>query len=210
MTDLARYAATGGVDFVMMYAAHDAFNRDLARLADAARTKAADDPALLATWTMFTRQLHLHHATEDATLWPMVRSCIVDPREAAILDAMEAEHATLDPLIASVDEAVRLTDPDALRAGLSRLGTGLSAHMRHEETEALPLIERRIGQEGWDGFAQGIRRAQGLRGIAVYLPWVLDDAAETVRAAVLGVLPPPARLVYRLRWEPRHRRAVHL
>ena len=205
-----RGAARGSVDFTMMYVAHDAFGRDLAQLAAAARDGRADTPAVVSTWTLFTRQLHVHHNTEDTTLWPLVRAAIVDPLDSAILDAMEAEHASLDPLLASVDDAMRRGDAGALATRLDRLIVSLSAHTRHEEDEALPLVEQLIGQPGWDRFGAGIRRVQGIRGGAVYVPWVLDRAPDHVGRAVRRLLPVPVRLLYRLAWEPRYRKAEHL
>jgi hypothetical protein len=205
-----RSAARGSVDFTMMYAAHDAFGRDLAQLAAAARDGRVGTPAVVNTWELFVRQLHIHHNTEDTSLWPLVRAAAVDPRDAAILDAMESEHASLDPLLASVDEAVRGGDASALVTGLDELASNLSAHTRHEEDEALPLIERRIGQAGWDRFGEGIRQVQGIRGGAVYVPWVLDRAPDHVGRAVRRQLPVPVRVLYRLAWESRYRKAEHL
>jgi iron-sulfur cluster repair protein YtfE (RIC family) len=205
-----RDAAHGRVDFVMMYAAHDAFNRDLTRLADAVRGNRADTPAAAGTWEMFTRQLHVHHTTEDTSLWPPVRAAITQPRDAAVLDAMESEHAALDQLIESVGDALRRRDRNALGARLEQLAAGLAAHTRHEEDEALPIVDRRIGQAGWDRFGKDIRRVQGISGAAVYLPWVLDGAPDHVGRAVLGILPPPVRVIYRRLWEPRYRKAEHL
>jgi hypothetical protein len=47
----------GGVDFTLMYASHDAFTRDLQRLAAAAGAGQTADPAVKAGWAMFTKQL---------------------------------------------------------------------------------------------------------------------------------------------------------
>jgi iron-sulfur cluster repair protein YtfE (RIC family) len=205
-----RDRARGRVDFVMMYAAHDAFKRDLTRLADAVRGDSADTPAAAGTWDMFTQQLHVHHTTEDKSLWPLLRAAVTQPRDAAVLDAMESEHATLDPLIESVGDALRRRDRNELGPRLDRLTAGLTAHMRHEEDEALPIVDRCIGQAGWDRFGKDIRRAVGISGARLYLSGVLDGAPEHVQRAVLGILPPPARVIYRRRWEPRYRKAVHL
>jgi hypothetical protein len=35
-----------------------------------------------------------------------------------------------------------------------------------------------------------------------YLPWVLNGASADMRTKVLGLLPPPARVLYRRVWEP--------
>jgi hypothetical protein len=51
------------------------------------------------------------------------------------------------------------------------------------------------------------KAAGGIRGGAEYLPWVLDDASAEMTAKVLGLLPPPARLLYRRVWQPRYARA---
>ncbi|MBF6228660.1 hypothetical protein IU470_26580 [Nocardia abscessus] len=54
------------IDFTIMYATHDAFRRDLTRLATAAAAGHADAPGIHAGWANFTRQLHVHHTVEDA------------------------------------------------------------------------------------------------------------------------------------------------
>ena len=44
------------------------------------------------------------------------------------------------------------------------LGESLGYHnMRHEENEALPLVETFLGPEGWAAFGRAIRKTQGLR-----------------------------------------------
>jgi hypothetical protein len=53
-----RAGIAGGIDFTMMYIAHDAFNRDLDRLLAAADADRAQSPAAVATWQSFSRQLH--------------------------------------------------------------------------------------------------------------------------------------------------------
>jgi iron-sulfur cluster repair protein YtfE (RIC family) len=204
-----RTAQSGRVDFTMMYVAHDAFRRDLARLVDAAKAGTAGSPEAKATWAMFSRQLHTHHEAEDASLWPRVRATRLSNADEALLDAMEDEHDRLDPLLERLDASFAGDEPDLL--ALDELALLLETHMRHEETEALPLVERAIGQAGWDGFGRAIRTAQGgLKAGAAYLPWVLDGAPDPARARVLKVLPPPARALYRLSWEPKYKRSPHL
>ena len=82
--------------------------------------------------------------------------------------------------------------------------------MRHEEEAALPLVELRLGQAGWDAFARYIRERGGIKAGAVYFPWVLDGAAEDTRSRVLNMLPGPARLLYRRSWEPKYRSSERL
>ena len=199
------------VDFTMMYVAHDAFNRDLGRLLRAARAGQAHSPEAQATWAMSSRQLHTHHTAEDTSLWPRVRAVDLDAEDLAVLDAMEEEHGRLDPLLERIDAAIGRADPSALVGDLGDLSTLLAGHMRHEEEAALPVVERRIGAAGWAAFGQDVRAAQGgLKAGRQYLTWVLDGVAEPARSAVLGVLPPPVRLLLRRVWEPAYRRSVHL
>ena len=205
-----RNGRTGSVDFTMMYAAHDAFNRDLARMEDALTRERTISPAFAATWRTFSHQLHTHHTAEDAALWPKLRAAS-EYDEQPILDDMEAEHGALDPLLAAIDTALEDGDTDSLDSALINLGDGLSAHMVHEESEALPLLERRLGKAGWDDFGKHIRsQVGGLAGAAEYLPWVLEGADADVQRRILGLLPAPARVVYRRIWQPRYRKAVRL
>jgi hypothetical protein len=120
---------------------------------------------------------------------------------------MEAEHADIDPLIEEIDTAFDTRDVRAAQSGARHLRAGLTDHMQHEEREALPLVERYLGEAGWAEFGGQVRRANGgLRGGATYLPWVLDGADPAVRSHFLALLPAPARLLYGKLWEPAYRR----
>jgi iron-sulfur cluster repair protein YtfE (RIC family) len=205
-----RTAHAGEVDFTMMYVAHDAFNRDLTRLLAAARAGSGFSPAALATWQLFSRQLHTHHTAEDTALWPRLRAAVEAEEERSLLADMEAEHAELDPRLERIEAALADRVAGQLVTELEGLAAGLAAHMRHEEDAALPLVERRIGAAGWKAFGDEIRdRNGGLKGGALYLPWVLDGATEDVTGRVLQLLPPPARLLYR-GWERKYRKAGRL
>lgn len=206
-----RMAVAGQVDFTMMYIAHDAFNRDMVRLVNAAERGDGLSPAAVATWQLFSKQLHTHHTAEDTAIWPRLRAAVTDPAEVRILDEMEAEHAALDPRVEQIDAAVAHRNEAALATELNTLGQGLSIHMAHEETEALPLLEKHLGAAGWEAFGKEIReQVGGMKAGAEYLPWVLDGATEQTTKKVLKMLPPPARLLYRRVWEPRARAAGRL
>jgi len=205
-----RATHAGEVDFTMMYVAHDAFNRDLARLLAAAHAGQGFSPAALATWQLFSHQLHTHHTTEDTALWPRLRAAIEAEEERALLAQMEAEHADIDPRLERIEAALADRLGDQLVTELENLAAGLAAHMRHEEDTALPLVERRLGAAGWKAFGDEIRdQSGGIKGGALYLPWVLDGATEQLTGRVLKLLPPPARLLYR-GWERKYRNAGRL
>jgi Hemerythrin HHE cation binding domain len=200
-----RLHVDGPVDFTMMYVAHDAFSRDLRSLVVDGPPRAWSAPEL-GVWSVFTTQLHVHHHAEDVALWPAVRELDLAAAEVAVLDQMEMEHAQIDPHLEAVDAAVAEDDHRARAEALARLAAGLTAHMRHEENAALSLVATYLGPDGWARFTGYFRETQGVRGAATYFPWLLEGASAETRAAVLSVLPLPARLLYRWRWEPAYER----
>jgi hypothetical protein len=202
-----RIVLAGEVNFTIMYAAHDAFTRDLRRLMDACATGRAGTPDTAATWRRFKAQLLMHHRSEDIALWPGLRDAVSAPDALAVLDAMEAEHAGIDPALDAVDVAFAAADQAGMAESVERLSAGLAAHMRHEENEALPLVEQHLGRVGWAVFTTHIRESQGLRGGAVFFPWLLDGASASTRDRVLNLIPPPVRVLYRTVWAPRYQRA---
>jgi hypothetical protein len=193
------------LDMTMMYAMHDALRRELERIAGvAART--GDDPvrvlATAAGWKMFKTFLHVHHTSEDLALWPVMRAKLADrPDDLALLDAMEAEHAAIDPLLAEVDAALADRDRGAQRLGglVDALVTGLGGHLRHEESEGLALIDATLTDRQWSEFSDVHRERIG--GDAPrYLPWLLDGADARTTALVLGRMPAPILAAYHDEW----------
>ncbi|MFD8219849.1 hemerythrin domain-containing protein [Streptomyces sp. NPDC059697] len=199
-------AATGTVDLTVMYAAHDAFRRDLERLGDAAADGTAFTPQVRAGWANFRHQLHIHHTAEDSDLWPRVERKVVGrPRDVALLAEMEAEHALLDPQLTAVDAALK--DRSAELPSLVRsLASTLDEHLAHEEESALPLIREVLTPADWGAFTGRIRKTQGVRGAALFVPWIVDGAPPADRARFLGALPPPVRVLNKLFWEAGYRR----
>jgi Hemerythrin HHE cation binding domain len=215
--DSARHGA-GGADLTIMIAAHDAFRRDLTRLARAAAAADTADPAkresVTAGWELFKRQLHLHHTAEDELIWPTLRPRLAHSENAlSVLDAMEEEHGRIDPLLAAVDAAFAQRHGAAAPAddwpGDDRLadvidvlvGT-LTGHLAHEERDCLPLIGVALTAGEWRGVGRKIARANGLSAGSGMFAWMLDGADRHQAAATLGQLPPPLRLLYRAVWKP--------
>lgn len=194
-------------DMTWMYAMHTALRRELDRMARVTARPDDDPKHVLRTaagWEMFKSYLHVHHTTEDDLLWPPMRETLRDDSDGvALLDAMEAEHAAIDPLLAAIDAA--LIDPES---GPQRLGelsdalaTALRGHLDHEEAHSLQLIDATVTAEQWLAF--GIEHGQRIGGdIARYLPWILDEATPEDTAKVLGLLPPPVQQTYRDAWQP--------
>ncbi|MEC3996903.1 hemerythrin domain-containing protein [Actinacidiphila sp. DG2A-62] len=159
-------------------------------------------------WATFKHQLHVHHVGEDVTLWPPLREKITSPAEIGVLDLMEAEHGRIDPLLASIDAVLGsgAGGGEQLVAEVRELADALGAHMEHEEDRALALVETHLGQAGWDHYTDYMRKTNGLKGGGAYLAWLLDDAPEATVKHVLGLLPPPVRVLYRRVFQPRYAR----
>ena len=221
-TDAARHGS-GDADLAIMLAAHDAFRRDLGRLA---RTAAAgrSDPSrrqsVAAGWELFKRELHMHHTAEDEVIWPVLRPRLAGSEHAqSVLDAMEEEHERIDPLLAAVDAAFAQRDGAAGGAGrevgddwpgedrladvIDVLASTLTSHLAHEERDGLPLIGVALTSAEWRSVGFKIARRNGLAEGGEMFAWILDGAGREDAAATLGALPPPLRLLYRAVWKPR-------
>jgi hypothetical protein len=213
-SDAARHGA-GDADLTIMLAAHAAFRRDLTQLARAAAFADLPDPgrraSVQAGWEVFKRQLHLHHTAEDAIIWPALRERLRGSDAAqSVLDAMEAEHQQIDPLLAAVDDAFDRAAPghrsDAIGGAADALATALSGHLGHEERDGLPLIGAALTSAEWRAVGFKIVRKNGLSAGGEMFAWLADGADQDRAAAVIGTLPPPARLIYRAVWRPRYAR----
>ncbi len=200
---------TGDADLTVMLAAHDAFRRDLVSLARAASAADRADPQRREQvgrgWQVFKRQLHFHHTGEDRLIWPRLADRLARSEGAmSTLEAMEEEHALVDPLLEAVDAA--FTDPagDQLADAVDELVTTLQSHLAHEERDALPLIGTALTAAEWRAVGLRLGRQNGLSGSSEFFAWMLDGIPADEVTAVLSELPPPLRLVYRVAWRPRY------
>ena len=224
-SDAARHG-TGDADLTIMIAAHNAFRRDLTRLARTAASADLSDPArrqsVAAGWELFKRQLHMHHTAEDEIIWPALRPRLAHSENAlSVLDAMEEEHERIDPLLAAVDAAFAQhgapgaaadaagaaaddwPGEDRLADVIDVLTSTLTGHLAHEEKDGLPLIGVALTAAEWRGAGFKMARKNGLSSGGEMFAWILDSAGREQAAATLGQLPPPLRLLYRAVWKPR-------
>src|SRR5579875_485264 len=196
---------TTRLDLSGMYAAHDSFRRDLDRLLVAAGQGPQAFVAAGKGWANFKHQLGLHHRAEDQELWPRLRRSVTAPADLHLLDLMEAEHASIDPLVEAIDRSAAVEDA-ALDRLVSLLADQLVAHLAHEEDEALPLVDAALPARDWRAFTWSLARAEGIKGAASFLPWVLDGDQTDAQRHLAAALPAPARLIYRTVLLPRYRR----
>jgi hypothetical protein len=193
------------LDMGMMYAVHDALRRELERIARIS-ARADDDPRRILRnalgWQMFKSYLLVHHTAEDDAVWAVMERQLADrPSDLALLQAMELEHAAIDPLLKAIDAAAadRERGPEQLGGLVDELTTKLTAHLKHEESEGLALIDSTLTREQWQNFANLHRERIGTD-TAHYLPWLLDGASEAKAEAVLSRLPEWGQVAYRNEW----------
>ncbi|WP_082590777.1 hemerythrin domain-containing protein [Phycicoccus sp. Soil748] len=212
-------AHPGPVDMTMMYVMHHAFRRDLTAFAAAATATPAGARttwrALAARWDAFAAALHHHHSGEDAGLWPLLLDR-TDDEGRAILEAMEAEHAEIDPILqACAAGFARLSthaDDDARSALAIRLTaakSSLGRHLEHEETLAIAIVQEVMTNEEWQEleevhFRSGLRPAQ----VLALVPWAMHQVPAPLRRTVFGRSGRPHHLMWlltRRRFEQRER-----
>ena len=199
---------TGDADLSVMIGLHDAFRRDLVRLARVSATADLSDPArrqsVAAGWNVFKRQLHNHHTGEDEIIWPLLRTRLTDSQNAlSVLAAMEDEHKLIDPVLAAVDNSFA-AGGDGLADATDALATTLTGHLKHEEADCMPLIGIALTAAEWRRAGRKMGTKAGISTVQEMFAWMLDDVPRSKAAATLGELPPPVRLLYRRLWKPRY------
>jgi hemerythrin-like domain-containing protein len=204
------HVAEGPYDQTGMYVMHHAFRRDLDRFVAAARNTPVDAGevwrALADRWSRFDRTLHHHHLIEDTAIWPaLLRHAADSPEDLATLAAMEAEHEVIDPALTSVRSALAdmVAHPcedhqRALVIRLTALHQALHEHLRHEETDALPLLQRTMTAEEWEASEEAAKKGYPLRDVPFLVPWVLDDLPEAGRHRMLELAGPAYAALGRL------------
>src|SRR3954470_22209148 len=121
---------------------HRGFRRDLDLVATTTAATPLDDRRrwrrLFRRFGLFASILHKHHHGEDVGLWPLLHERGADQ---AVLDALEAEHEGIDPLLRACTAdlaalAARTGDEETrqrLAGCTARLRDALCAHLSHEE-----------------------------------------------------------------------------
>jgi hypothetical protein len=210
-------APEGPVDAMPMYLMHHAFRRDLAAFAAAVPATPVEDRAtwrrLQQRWELFATVLHKHHSGEDAGLWPMLLDRVDaagDAQGRRTLEDMEAEHEDIDPTLQACAEGfARLAEHPhiesaaderaALAVRLVAARERLGAHLRHEERDAMALVQRHLTQEDWEEmvrehFDKGVTPRYQAR----ILPWAAHGLTAAKLKEVAGSAGPVVVLVWRL------------
>lgn len=205
-------APDGPADMTIMYLMHHAFRRDLRDFTDAVPRTPVDDraawQALARRWEHLSVPLHIHHHEEDTLLWPFLLER-ADEEHRATLEAMEAEHAEIDPALTACAEGfARMAEhPDhdtraALAVRLAAVRESLGRHLHHEETETIALLQRVMTGEEWaqmeKRFSEGVTFSVVLQAI----PWTMHKVPADLREEVLQRSPAAQRVIW---WLTRRR-----
>jgi hemerythrin-like domain-containing protein len=216
------HTAAGPHDMTGMYRAHFAFRRDLAKFEAAVRktpVEATDSwRALAERWAIFAEVLHHHHTIEDVMIWPvLLRSTEADGDTAgtALLHAMEAEHEHIDPSLAGCADGftAMVEHPcddhrNALDVHVTSARQLLADHLRHEETEAIPLIMRAMTDEEWAASEAYATQGASPRKLVELVPWLVEGMSPELLAREKAAAPRVMRLLLALvrgRWARRER-----
>jgi hemerythrin-like domain-containing protein len=198
-------AHPGPVDMNIMYVMHRGFRRDLDLFVAAAHATPVTDRdtwrRLADRWGVFAAILHNHHQGEDAALWPFLMER-AEGADRATLEAMEAEHAEIDPILAAcaagLEQLAGHADEDARRALVVRLSAArerLGAHLAHEESDAIALIQRVMTQEEWEEVDQAFKEHLTPRLLLQIVPWGLSGLPAEATQWLYGQ---PGGAAYRL------------
>jgi hypothetical protein len=195
------------LDMSMMFAMHDALRRELVQVARVAGQRDDHPGQLLRAalgWGLFKKFLLVHHQSEDDALWPALRARVAGhPDRVALADALEAEHAVIEPLLTAIDTAAadQAYGYQGLGDLIDELAGKLTAHLAHEESDGLALIDASLTQAEWQHFSQV--HTERIRGDApMYMPWLLNEASPQTLDAILGKFPPPLLTAFREQWGP--------
>ena len=163
------------------------------------RTRAAVVAAHLSELTVM---LHHHHQGEDDLVWPRLHART--PVSAELVHRMESQHGQVGGLLRQMDELLPswAAEPgpaqrESLAETLDALAPALEEHLDEEEREILPLIEQHLTATEWNELGERAVAAIPKARLLVLFGYILEEASPSERQTMLGVLPPPVRLIYK-------------
>lgn len=197
----------GGFDAQEMAIVHRAFRREIPLLGKMIAAVAPGDvkrAAVLAEhFTDLRSGLINHHEGEDELLWPPMLTRVGLEREVVL--RMEAQHERVVETLDAVDGLVAKWAPtaqaearDRLVAALEEHRAVLVEHIDDEEAHLLPLAEQFLTAKEWAALGEHFVLNTPKTKLFKYFGMVMEEADERERAVLLGGLPAPVRLVWRL------------
>lgn len=157
--------------------------------------------------------LHHHHTGEDELVWPLLLARV--DVEAETVLRMEAQHEVITRTLADVGRALPAWEaaPSAATArpvisALEAHSAALHEHLADEEVHVLPLIGEHLTVAEWARLGERFAAETPKDKLLFFLGAILEEADAAERAMMLGNLPVPARLVWRLAGRRQYARRV--
>ncbi|MGW2476180.1 hemerythrin domain-containing protein [Streptomyces sp. NPDC001665] len=207
----------GGFDAQEMAIVHRAFRREMRLIGELIAMVAPGDvkrsTVLAGHFKDVRTGLVHHHQGEDELLWPPMLTRVGLEREVVL--RMEAQHERIVETLATADALVEQWAPtadaesrDRLVAALEEHREVLVEHLDDEEAHLLPLAEQFLTLEEWNSLGEHFVLSTPKTKLLKFFGMVMEDADERERAVLLGGMPAPARLVWRLLGPPLYTRTL--
>jgi hypothetical protein len=184
---------------------HAAVRRDLARMEVALHTFTDGDGArardLERAWQSLGDKLHHHHVGEDTFVFPYLRDLGPTVIDTALVEAMVSEHRAMSNATEAASAAVHVLaqDPTAANAAVAAQAVASAAtvtdgHLRHEETDVVPIVDARLETPEWKAVERNLRKGTPKQAGEMFA-WLQDGAEPEIQQALNGVMPVPVRYV---------------
>ena len=200
-----------------MHVVHRVFRREAALMPRLVRSVRPGDTGRARLITAHCRDymlgLHHHHTAEDTLIWPLLLARV--DLEAELVLRMEEQHARVatgltevERLLAPWAASAAPADGEVLAAALERHRAALVEHLTDEEDHLLPLIERHLTVAEYAKLGENFGAETPRDKLLFFLGALLEEATPEEAAELLGKVPPPARLIWRLVGKRRYARGT--
>ena len=157
--------------------------------------------------------LHMHHTGEDEYLWPLLLERAAP--HAELVETMQAQHERVDSYAAQIaalldgwEASASTVRGEQLARLVEDFTAALVEHLDLEEREILPLCTAHVTAQEWNRLGEHGREHMSPRQLPLLLGAALEEASEAERAAMLGAMPAPVRLLVRTVGAWQYRRYV--
>jgi hemerythrin-like domain-containing protein len=173
-----------------------------ARLVRAASSPSPQRVAFLADHVDFgLMMLHVHHASEDELLYPLLVERV--PEQAAKTEHVGHEHEQVQEALDDARAACATwraqpstENGEALAASLENLNEVLQPHLDDEEQQVVPLAAVTLTQQEWDALGEHSVAQVPRNKRPIAFGMILEPLDEADRAYMKRSLPAPVRLLY--------------
>ena len=190
-----------------MFVVHRVFRREAALMPRLVRQARPGDAARAAQvadhFRGYALGLHHHHTAEDELIWPLLLARV--DLEAELVLRMEEQHervaAGLDAVAARLPEWERTADPvigEQIAVAMEAHHAALVEHLTDEETHLLTLIEEHLTVAEYGKLGERFAAETPRDKLFLFLGALLEEATPAETEHMMGNLPAPARLAWRL------------